>query len=214
MGRVIMDRMLLRLVLLGVLVLSGAACVPSESDTDASTTVDDTSAPTVAPTTPTTDVGDTLTGLGATKAGFLRVHLANRSTDYDADPTVGTTANSHYRYTSINFVSNTHLRELERRVPRGTNLAQAQQTIMEDVPGDAVVVWRSGEVPSRPTGSCAQMGVKSATLGQIFDDSGFVLVTFYTGGDDGLSDQDFSSSNVTNIVAKIFQETGSLAECW
>jgi hypothetical protein len=135
-------------------------------------------------------------GIGATQAAWDATHVADdrfaRGAAYDPNPKLGDGSRFDDRYYTVEWTAG-RVTSYSMRLERGTGIKLARTVLMREFPSDAKVDWFITKA------ACAQMEVRSATLGRalrnrkIGDPTGTVLVEFLTGGT-------YSPGNVTDAL--------------
>jgi hypothetical protein len=134
-------------------------------------------------TTPTTTSHPSveLTGFGATEAAWKAHHRADdrftSGSAYDPDPSLARNGDqrNNDRYYDVQPFGG-HITDYETRFPSGTGIAEAKQSVLaSEFPQDARIT------SFKRRSSCAQMVVKSATLGT--QGPAFVELSSGAGGD-------------------------------
>jgi hypothetical protein len=106
-----------------------------------------------------------LTGFGALLDDWNSNHTQDpnyaQNEVYDPTPGLGIDADHTDKYYAVVSMGGRVI-DYQMRLPNDEKLVAAQAEVMQEFPSDASVLWQHVE------GSCAQMEVQSATLGQVF----------------------------------------------
>jgi hypothetical protein len=174
---------------------------PSVTATPASPSPTNIPAPTVSPPPAQAPV-PTVVGFGATDADWNAHHSETPGfaphAVYDPDPSLPR-VNGHTgsRYYAVNHM-NRRVLNYSMSLRPGTPVGAAKTQALQEFPTDVTVVW------FRVRDTCAQMEVKSATLGAaladptIGDPQGLAIIEFSTHQPDGTSI--YSAANVDDVI--------------
>lgn len=123
-----------------------------------------------------TPVTDGITGFGATIAAWDATHAADTrfaaETAYDPTPGLGPDQEHNAKYFGV--VAGDRVLSYSERLPHRSRFADAKAAALAELPPDAKVVW------TRTRTGCAQMELRSATLGQAIGARGRVYVKVVT----------------------------------